>query len=469
MDGSTATQKTCQLSKARQTPSGPLPRLIFQPQGHSRKPNKLLPDDQKDCSQECTESPTIYYLKPVTRPKSAITRNLPSDCTYAIICLEPTKGDGNRHGPRSKILYCPATRRSLGNPCDSPKTVDCATKGPPSRMIERSASPPTVICSETPVPRAGGHSVAVVSPCPPENSISRQQGGLETRVGDCGPRPGNVSFPQDRRHYCCGMGSKSSEPAKPRRGLAKIICEEGYPERKVERKASWVYRSPPDCVPDCAGFKDPLKNCSIDCKDRAPRVERRNGLDPSDTVPQSDFAPRPRRQVCPSRCCPPTKRPKFERSYSGRGRQRCHDFAGPESAKCVSARAVLVKSGCGGYRGETEKLSGDCAMSKTSPEVEACESGRPTAKQIGEFVEGYVPRVRSQELATLYREHFSPSQLERYEACRSKRNGLQDECSLAVPHAVVQLKRQELFRRLVDVYKSDIGDLDQRVIDACAG
>lgn len=53
----------------------------------------------------------------------------------------------------------------------------------------------------------------------------------------------------------------------------------------------------------------------------------------------------------------------------------------------------------------------------------------------------------SQELLARYKEHIPAYQLERYEICRSKRNGLQDEC---IPPLLRTILKKEEQRRELD-------------------
>ncbi|XP_051154368.1 uncharacterized protein LOC127277342 isoform X1 [Leptopilina boulardi] len=55
-----------------------------------------------------------------------------------------------------------------------------------------------------------------------------------------------------------------------------------------------------------------------------------------------------------------------------------------------------------------------------------------------------IPLPSAEELISDYRKYLSEAQLKKYQYCSSRRNGLQDECYLSVPRAVVQLKIDEM-------------------------
>ena len=75
-------------------------------------------------------------------------------------------------------------------------------------------------------------------------------------------------------------------------------------------------------------------------------------------------------------------------------------------------------------------------------ETKCQKSVKPVRENNLSFQE--IPLPSPEELLKDYREYLSESQVKKYQYCAAKRNGLQDECYLSVPRAVVQIKREEM-------------------------
>ncbi|KAI4482659.1 hypothetical protein M0804_008512 [Polistes exclamans] len=166
----------------------------------------------------------------------------------------------------------------------------------------------------------------------------------------------------------------------------------------------YIYRSPPNCVATCTGAADKFL--------RSQDYERRNGLD-STTALQSmlpptsvDLSMKKPNRICPARCCKP-----LEKSLLGKPRQ------------------VSLKS--------EEECRRDTRITRTPVESLEC----PTI--LRKYSKDAFSLSASQDSLERYKDYISKSQLDKYRACRSKRNGLQDECFLPIPRALLELEKRE--------------------------
>lgn len=175
-------------------------------------------------------------------------------------------------------------------------------------------------------------------------------------------------------------------------------------------------------------------------------MSRRNGLDPSDNVLPNTLESGLRRRVCPSSCCPPKRRTEARSCSIGDERRYGELASGPRPIETVRLSPVTTEKSTNGRCG-SETIVDDHTGIEATPRIEICESERTSGEKFPDRFTGYVVHVPSRELLTKYRDYVSTSQLDRYEACRSKRNGLQDECFLPVPRSVLELKRNELLSR----------------------
>lgn len=376
------------------------------PYGHSPKEDHL-----------CQTSPQFPIL--CVKPHDCSKKPEPTDCANLNITLTATKGENCE--PSSRISHHPVARQTIEAPnCENFRNlpmilVDCSTK---ETSVDECSNKPRPSSSTNCESLAQNGVCTLVAFQPSENSIPCHQSDLETRVDEC--EAYMASLLQDKHR---GYRESTGEQQECETDCGKIA-------RKKIEKAS-VYHSPPDCVAGCSGaqFRRPIDQVGV------PKVKRRNGLDPQASLNQLKPI---RKRVCPPRCCPPRKEPK-----SGFPSIE-QDHRLPDLKSC------------------NYKRTDDCTKPKTSLKI-LCECEQPSPRQIAEFLKTYVPRIKSRELVTRYRDYFSPSLIERYEIGRSKRNGLQDEYSLPIPRGVIEQKRKELFCQLSDLYKSDAGESDQRI------
>ncbi|XP_033323272.2 uncharacterized protein LOC117218759 [Megalopta genalis] len=426
-DGNTATQKMCLLLETKQSPSGPLSRIISRPKG------------PEDCPEECgngtcnsTASPgTTYCLESLTRPggATALASMVPTDSSNLVTALETTKVDKDGNRPYSRILYGPAEERIAeassceANSRDPPVTfIDCTAsrKGTLARVTKcfNEIASREKNYYETNV--EDGDPTAVGYQRPSQNDACRRD-VFETRVDKHGPRTRLINHPTDCKRYCGYMESKAS-------------CD-GPSARIIQAPGESVYEQ---------------KYLATGPAARDDVNERRNGLDPSEN---KKSIPVKTRVSCLRPTCPPKACASLENSQSESnsvdqvqldytGSIRCEPIkpvTQPEAAK------VPVEEQC-----KTKELV-DCDSSKLKdPKARSKPGYVPALKETSDCASNHVPRIEPQELLTCYRDYVPSTLLERYEACRSKRNGLQDQCFLPVPRAVIELKKNEAISRNCD-------------------
>ncbi|CAL7946918.1 unnamed protein product [Xylocopa violacea] len=387
-------------------------------------------------SRECQNGPVARAIMvPMEKSTSCQSKK--------VTTLETTKGEQHSCKPSSKIVYEPGIEETAPNSienCDPPVTImDCtAINGQAlsrvARCFKENAEPGTRSCFETCVARDGSCPTAVGFLCPAEQSGSCQHSLVETKLDERGTETRMVVCAQDD-HFC---GCMESEPcangpvARVTRRLPDVPEEKFNSQRKIQCNKE----SPLDCSGNYTGKSsaDPL-----------PMIERRNGLDPSEITPSNRFRRVRRRQVCPPHCCQPTDRPKSCSNSNDQPYRRLQ----PTSTSTPHSYQPRSKSCSNSYE-HRQSLQTDC----TDPKPFKCvlvpctvsektdEGDRKSAAEPCEN-ETIVPEVSSTELLTRYRDYVPPTMLFRYEACRAKRNGLQDQCTLPVPRAVLELKRKE--------------------------
>lgn len=344
--------------------------------------------------------------------------NCSNGSEQTVTTLHTKKGE-HPEQPCSKIIYVPTI--------DDEETVRCAKKDRErqvtffdcaaskkhatariTRCSRSSNNAGTKRCFETRVPRNSENcptAVGFVSPLP-ERSKPCRHSVLEGRIDERGPETRMITFPPDDDYYgymeskACGEGPSARITHQPTDAVvsrnldylqARGLDQVSTPSRaKVGEKRDEKY----DLLP----------------------VKRRNGLDPSDQSTKICKGPAegPRGRVCPAYCCQPVPKPK---SCSTTVDPKCRS-----AVPCESKPAVKPKL-C-----EKRKFPLPCADERTKDCTRPDES---------------VPRITSEELLTRYREYMPANTLSRYEACRSKRNGLQDQCRLPVPRIVLELKKRE--------------------------
>ncbi|OAD61747.1 hypothetical protein WN48_09698 [Eufriesea mexicana] len=432
-DRCTPTQKTHLLVQTRATKFGPSSRIIACPQENEPLPLCQAVQSSEHPTTYCLEScecSTGPFARAVMIPTTA--PECPSGCSNKVATLQTIKGSQHPDKPSSKIVYtsqadkAPSSILDFDQIRDPPVTfLTCtASKKQASAKLTRCTKNGRNIgskrCFETRVPRDCDCPTAVGYLCPPDKSTPCQHNILETNVDECGPETRMVSFPPDD-DFCGYMESKNSE--------------DGPTARIMQQPADTCHEQDlqpaPMCPPICPGAKKPKQKCPIDPKPPFLTVERRNGLDPTDTLSPGPFKRTPRRSVCPPHCCQPTDRPKSCSTSLGR-LSDCRKS--PLRASQVTVRPKSCSTSLPRPRiGASSDRDRDCSAVVDTPRDQMLDRCQDDT----------VPEVTSEELVTRYRDHVPPNLLHRYEACRSKRNGLQDQCRLPVPRVVLELKRKE--------------------------
>ncbi|KAM0733375.1 hypothetical protein ACS0PU_012924 [Formica fusca] len=232
----------------------------------------------------------------------------------------------------------------------------------------------------------------------------------------------------------------------------------------VSCQKSKMTSSPPDYKFACPNQKIDI---SSEMKDPFSQITCRNGLDSSEISSSSKKSlKRFKRRICPPRCCQPVRQSVI--------REVCKDFL---HAKSSASDAISLPT----YIGKDDQRSLDEQLQCPASErmlrtdvtrVESAKSDKASACQRSaiDFKRAcLIPRrisedtlrlSSSQELLARYKEHIPIHLLERYEICRSKRNGLQDECVLPFLQALLKKEKE---RRTLDnciEYKRNIDRLD---------
>lgn len=324
--------------------------------------------------------------------------------------FETSKGEGQPDGPTSRILYGPSIGGS--NCAESPRDL-------PTSIIE---------CRST-----AKRTLARISRCPdvsshkPGDSMTGLHDTVETRFDNNGPKAYAINFSEDMEkfHAKQKIESISNEQS---------ANNEQQPKRRRSETLNCSSAKRSTIRPTSTKLEPPTK--------------RRNGLDSVDNLPISLFNRMPRGED--SKC-------RSGSSSVERGQRGASESS--KLFKCVLVPSSVTEK----LLRETDKLSEDRtrpktssrmkirelsedhARPKTSSRVEVGRNGRRERSE--DCSKDFVPEIRSQELLTRFRDYFSPHQLQRYEMCRSKRNGLQDQCQLPIPRAVIELKRKEMVSR----------------------
>lgn len=227
----------------------------------------------------------------------------------------------------------------------------------------------------------------------------------------------------------------------------KMHKESCFSERKSRHvpsrqpKPEVIYRSPPDCEPACPGGAAP----KIDlppiprAEDSFSRVARRNGLDPTE---QTSFYEKktPVARVCPGSCC----RPWIRRSTAG---ETCVDSSALEIEDRADDQLRGLRRSARTPR--TEVARAESAVSVNEEASAYRRSATQACQRARSIPAGF---SSSRELLARYEGHVPAYQLERYLACRSKRNGLQDECVQPAALRIAADAREEEQRRILDCW-----------------
>ena len=352
-------------------------------------------------SRECSDGP-------IARAVFVPAENSSSG-SDTVTTLHTKKGE-HPEQPCSKIIYVPTI--------DDAEAVRCAKKSREpqvtffgcaaskkhatariTRCSRNSKNAGTKRCLETRAPRNGDCPTAVGLVSPLERSKPCRHSVLEGRVDECGPQTRIITFPPDDDYY----GYMESR-----------ACAEGPSARITHQPTDAVTKSLDYLQARGLDQATPSRAKLVEKRDEKRDVlpvKRRNGLDPSDesTETWKSRGEGPRGRVCPAYCCQPVPKPKS-----------CSTTVDP---KCRSAPPPCE--------------------SKPAAKPKLCDERKFQLPCADRTKDDGVPRITSDELLTRYREYMPANTLSRYEACRSKRNGLQDQCRLPVPRVVLELKRRE--------------------------
>lgn len=224
----------------------------------------------------------------------------------------------------------------------------------------------------------------------------------------------------------------------------------------VSRQKSKVTSSPADCK---FARSDQKIDISPEIDDAISQKTYRNSVDPSEISSSSKkFLKGFKRRICPARCCQPVRQTAIKGV--------CEDFF---HAKSSVSDATLI--GKDDQRSLAEQQL-QCPVSERmlQTEVARVKSDKVSTCQRSAFTDACLIPGRiseetsrlssSQELLARYKKHIPIHLLERYEICRSKRNGLQDECVL--PFLQTFLKKEKQRRTLENCteHKRSIEQID---------
>lgn len=204
-----------------------------------------------------------------------------------------------------------------------------------------------------------------------------------------------------------------------------------YSDTDVSRQKSKATSSPPDCKFACS---DQEIDISSEMDDAFSQITCRKGADSSEISSSSKKSlKRFKRRIYPTSCCRPVQQTTIK--------EACKDFL---HAKFSASDATFV--------GKDDKRSLDeqqlqCPVSERmlrtkvtrvesakSDKASTCQRSATASRDAclipGRISEETSPLSSSQDLIARYKKHIPIHLLEKYEICRSRRNGLQDECVL---------------------------------------
>ncbi|XP_011697617.1 PREDICTED: uncharacterized protein LOC105455757 isoform X2 [Wasmannia auropunctata] len=187
-------------------------------------------------------------------------------------------------------------------------------------------------------------------------------------------------------------------------------------------------------------------------RDPLSQITRKNGLvDPSE-IPCSTkkLSGKYKRQICPVSCCQPVQ-PAIKDVCSEFPRAKSLALDAKSSSTEMSSEKIL--------RAEVTRIKSAKWDRKSTCQKPAVPFRRACSP---EKISEDITRLRepsSRELFTRYKGYIPIYQLERYEACRSKRNGLQDECIPPLLRSILQKEKQQ---RTGKCFKRNVDQLDLR-------
>jgi len=246
---------------------------------------------------------------------------------------------------------------------------------------------------------------------------------------------------------------------------ARISGERTLSERSISCRKSkpMTHRSPPDCELACPGKADLKIDILLfpKTKDSLSQITRKNGLDPSEILSSlKKSSKKYKRRICPASCCQPVR--SVTKDVSS-------DFLHMKSLALDAKSPIEICATQKRFDDQRlQRLASEKMLRTEVVRIEPAKSDKASACQKSAFKYAcLIPKKvsrdtlrlpSSQELLERYKEYIPDYQLEKYEACRSRRNGLQDEC---IPPLLRTILRQEEQRRMDKCSKRNVDQLDQ--------
>lgn len=291
----------------------------------------------------------------------------------------------------------------------------------------------------------------------------------------------STKISKDKTNYCIHLESKLKKDSSYKSiqstdsskkifdKKTKVSCKGALSKQSVSRrklKPEVIHHSPPDCKlarPDKADLKIDILFLP-EMKDPLSHITRKNGLDPFE-IPSSlkKLSRRYKKRICSASCCQPVR---------SATKDVCSDFFRTKAlaldTKSSSKERCTMQKRLEGQR--LQRLPSEQILRTEITRIESAKSDKASACQksavafrracLTPEISGDTSRLpSSQELLTRYGKDIPVYQLERYEACRSKRNGLQDECIPPLLRAI--LKKEEQKRTLDKCSKKREQNVDQ--------
>lgn len=426
-------------------------------------------------SRECSDGP---FARAMIIPSEESAVNNSNKVTSLHVC----KGKNHPVHPTSKIMYGPRldkwprkgrceNEEDAGRETAPVSLIGCTAsrKQATARITkcharegERGSAPlGAKRCLETHVPRNTDRPTAVSFVLPLDKPAACHHSVMEARVDECGPRTRMVSYPHED-NFSGYMESRNVEDGPAARIMQQSLdtvdgANGYYAAEGMAEEGRKLCRASSGCATSCA-----KKQKQLQCEGRpaAPLAAKPGDEDSRGKEQCLGMRRFPRGKVCPAYCCKPTPRPK---SCTTKYDKDCRKPEGkPDPPACPPPSAERPKTftdahlhpkkpdGVKTYKFllvpctivDKTRPPDDCTRPKEKKERLDCGEEREREKV--ECDEEEIPKISSEELLTRYRDYFSPNTLHRYEVCRSKRNGLQDQCKLPIPRAVIELKMKEL-------------------------
>lgn len=424
-------------------------------------------------SRECSDGP---FARAIIIPSEESAVNSSNKVTSLHVC----KGKNHPVHPTSKIMYGPRLdhggrktkcdeNEGEGEGEEEPVSFIGCTAGKKhatARITKchhgsnggtRSTPFGTKRCLETHVPRNTDRPTAHAFVLPLERPAACHHSTMEAKVDECGPRTRMISYPHED-NFSGYMESRNVEDGPAARIMQQSLdtVDEGNGlfgggGMVEDGGGKLLCRTSSGCATSCARQQ-------VAAKRRDEGVEEGGRCDK--TTRQY-----PRGKVCPAYCCkpsgqrpkscmikydkdcrkpeqPPSCPPEAERPRTCTTTTEKREKRREAEAKAKTYKFLIVPCTIVG-KTEAPADADDCTRPKEKKERLDCGEERVEKVECEEEGEE-IPKISSEELLTRYRDYFSPNTLHRYEVCRSKRNGLQDQCKLPIPRAVIELKMKEL-------------------------